>query len=107
MKDGEEYLTFPGPGGYQIEWSPGTRRYKLERAPSGHLILPCDAFHEVKPTKGGLTTTTKEFFTDDVPKGDAVSSPSSSSQSTQQAQSRTVDPPQQRTAYKASVQAES
>jgi hypothetical protein len=107
MKDGEEYLTFPGPGGYQIEWSPGTRRYKLERAPSGHLILPCDSFQEVKPAKGGLTTTTNEFFIDDVPKGDAVSSTSSSSQMTPCTQSMTVNPPQPRTVNNAKTQAES
>ena len=64
MQAGEEYLTFPGQGGYSIEWSPGTRRYKLERAPSGHLILPCDAFQDIKSTTGGLATSTKEFFTD-------------------------------------------
>ena len=66
MKDGEEYLTFPGPGGYKVEWSPGTRRYKLECAPSGHLILQCDAYNQVTPGAGGLTTSTKEFFTDNA-----------------------------------------
>jgi hypothetical protein len=45
MTEGHEYLTFPGPKGYTITWTEGTRRYKLERAPSGHLILPCDAFN--------------------------------------------------------------
>ena len=29
MTPGEEYLTLPGPGGYTMNWSPGTRRYKL------------------------------------------------------------------------------
>jgi len=29
MALGNEYLTMPGPGGYTIDWSPGTVRYKL------------------------------------------------------------------------------
>ena len=66
MKEGEEFLTFPGPGGYSIEWSPGTRRYKLERAPSGHLILPCDSYEHLTQSKGGLTPPTREFFTNDA-----------------------------------------
>ena len=64
MTDGEEYLTFPGPGGYKIEWSPGTRRMKLERAPSGHLVLPCDSFERVSPNTGGLPEKVTTFFSD-------------------------------------------
>jgi hypothetical protein len=63
MTEGREYLTFPGPGGYQVEWSPGTRRYKLERATSGHLILPCDSFTKVANNKGGLEELKTTFFT--------------------------------------------
>ena len=48
MTDGHEYLTFPGPGGYCIRWSEDTRRYKLVRAPSGHLILPCDEYARLR-----------------------------------------------------------
>ena len=61
MTDGQEYLTYPGPGGYKIEWSPGTRRYKLERAPSGHLILPCDAFSQLTVVAGGVRETTEQW----------------------------------------------
>lgn len=56
MTEGEEYLTFPGPGGYTIDWAPGSRRYKLEKAPSGHLILPCDNFFQAKKETGGVAT---------------------------------------------------
>ena len=63
MTDGEEYLTFPGMGGYSIEWSPGTKRYKLTRATSGHLILPCDEFDKVLQTKGGLEEPKVTFYT--------------------------------------------
>ena len=61
MTEGAEYLTFPGPGGYTINWSPGTRRYKLERAESGHLILPCDSFQNVGTNTGGVPGKTISF----------------------------------------------
>ena len=54
MAEGKEMLTFPGPGGYKIEWSPGTTHFKLEKAPSGHLVMPCDTFDRVQPTRGGV-----------------------------------------------------
>ena len=63
MAEGREYLTFPGSGGYQVEWSPGTRRYKLERATSGHLILPCDSFTQVAKNQGGLEEIKTTFYT--------------------------------------------
>ena len=63
MSEGSEYLTFPGPGGYQVEWSPGTRRYKLERATSGHLMLPCDSFNQVANNQGGLEEIKTTFYT--------------------------------------------
>ena len=63
MIEGREYLTFPGPGGYQVEWSPGARRYKLEHATSGHLILPCDSFTKVANNKGGFEELKTTFYT--------------------------------------------
>ena len=67
MTEGSEYLTFPGEGGYKIEWSPGTKRYKLERPPSGHLILPCDAFNELTVQKGGVPTPVTTWHTNQEP----------------------------------------
>ena len=32
-------LSFPGRGGYEITWSPGTVHFDLESAPSGHLCI--------------------------------------------------------------------
>ena len=40
LEDGHERLSFPGPGGYTMNWSPGTKHFKLRRAPSGHLVIP-------------------------------------------------------------------
>jgi len=62
MAPGNEHLTLPGPGGYSINWSPGTVRYKLEQSPSGHLILPCDEFDKVKKNQGGVKESMVSFF---------------------------------------------
>jgi hypothetical protein len=62
MNPGNEHLTLPGPGGYSINWSPGSVRFKLEQAPSGHLILPCDEFMKVSKHKGGIKEPMMTFF---------------------------------------------
>jgi hypothetical protein len=46
-------LTFPGPGGYTITWEPGALQFPLSRAPSGHLVIPCDLFDKLTPSTGG------------------------------------------------------
>ena len=47
LRKGKEFLAFPGPGGYKIEWSPGTRLLPMTSSPSGHLVVPCDRFDRV------------------------------------------------------------
>ena len=47
LRKGEPVLAMPGPGGYKIEWSPGTKLLPLEHSPSGHLVIPCDEFSSV------------------------------------------------------------
>ena len=42
LRKGKEFLAFPGPGGYKIEWSPGTRLLPMTTSPSGHLVVHCD-----------------------------------------------------------------
>ena len=32
-------LTFPGPGGYEVNWAPGAIHIPLTPAPSGHLCV--------------------------------------------------------------------
>ena len=49
LRKGKEFMAFPGPGGYKIEWSPGTKLLPMEAAPSGHLVIPCDSFAQAKP----------------------------------------------------------
>ncbi|CAE8636589.1 unnamed protein product [Polarella glacialis] len=51
--EGKERLSFPGPGGYSIEWSPGTLHFDLEVAPSGHYVIPCDSFDLLPNTAAG------------------------------------------------------
>ncbi len=46
------FLTFPGPGGYKIEWAPGAIRLPLQQAPSGHLVLVTDAFGNLQSSGG-------------------------------------------------------
>ena len=41
-------LTVPGPGGYEITWAPGARRFNLQKAPSGHLVIPMQEFSRVQ-----------------------------------------------------------
>ena len=62
MAPGSEHLTLPGPGGYTINWSPGTVRYKLEKAISGHLLLPCDEFNKVSQETGGVEEPRMTFY---------------------------------------------
>ena len=61
MAAGKERLTFPGPGGYEIRWAPGARHMPLERAPSGHLIIPCDHYDRIPTAKGGILDTSLVF----------------------------------------------
>eukprot|EP00973_Karenia_brevis_P058277 8113201-Karenia_brevis.AAC.1 len=37
LRKGLQQLVFPGPGGYRIEWSPGTKILPLKESPSGQL----------------------------------------------------------------------
>ena len=48
LRKGKELVAFPGPGGYEIKWSPGTKRLPMAPAPSGHMVIPCDNFDKVK-----------------------------------------------------------
>ena len=52
LRKGKEIMAFPGPGGYKIEWSPGTKLLPMEPAPSGHMVVPCDRFAEATKDDG-------------------------------------------------------
>ena len=38
-----------GPGGYELKLSPGSNVLDMERAPTGHLMLPASEWHKCKP----------------------------------------------------------
>ena len=50
----ERKLYFPGPGKVQIIMPPGSIVIPLEKAPSGHLCLPIDAFEKIAHKQGGV-----------------------------------------------------
>jgi len=54
LDTGNRQLHFPGPGTVKIELPPGSISVPLEKAPSGHLIMPLDAYDKVPQTTGGL-----------------------------------------------------
>ena len=61
MAPGKEMLSFPGEGGYEIKWSPGTMHFRLEQAPSGHLIMPAGEFERLTQHRGGLPAHSTTF----------------------------------------------
>jgi len=62
LRKGQEFMAFPGPGGYEIKWSPGTKLLPMEHAPSGHLVIPCDRFKELP--SGSASAEQFAFWTD-------------------------------------------
>jgi len=47
---GHQRLVFPGPGGFELRLSPGSISLTLERANSGHLLLPSSEWSKLKGT---------------------------------------------------------
>ena len=60
LRQGRQCLALPGPGGYKIEWSPGTKLLPIERLPSGHLGFTSDNYDKVNKN----TTEQLSFVTD-------------------------------------------
>ena len=58
-------------GGYKIEWFPGSQLLPLMRAPSGHLVIPCDLFDNVKR---GTAPHQRAFYTDHATRVSTASS---------------------------------
>ena len=62
-ENGKEMLSLPGPGGYEIKWSPGTQHIRLRNAPSGHMVIPLSDFKKVSAPKGGLAERPRVIHT--------------------------------------------
>ena len=45
---GNDRIIYPGPGGVKYQLSPGSKVYKLQRALSGHLLMPCAEWQKVQ-----------------------------------------------------------
>ena len=57
-------MAIRGPGGYKIEWSPGSVTIPLERAASGHPMMPIGAFSQLNNSedqRGGLPPKSLTF----------------------------------------------
>lgn len=50
---GNDRIIYPGPGGIKYTLSPGSKVYALQRALSGHLLLPCAEWNKRNAGKGG------------------------------------------------------
>ena len=61
LREGKEFIAFPGPGGYAIQWSPGTKILPMKPAPSGHLVIECGHYSTLAPTEQAETIS---FWTD-------------------------------------------
>ena len=72
-------LTFPGPGGYEINWAPGATHIQLESAPSGHYVIPVDAYDRIPPKAQGLPPKMEIFAASVASPFEARQTPSSSS----------------------------
>ena len=48
LRRAQEIIAFPGEGGYKIQWSPGTKLCPMTPAPSGHLVVQCDHFDDIR-----------------------------------------------------------
>ena len=71
LRKGKEMIVFPGPGGYKIEWSPGSQLLPMVPSPSGHLVIPCDKYAEVDKNKNNDQALT--FWTDHAVAGTSSS----------------------------------
>ena len=71
-------LYYPGPGEVTINLPPGSITIPLEKAPSGHLVIPIDEYERVTSQKGGTPETSLQLQATTVPPATNASSSSSS-----------------------------
>ena len=61
LDTGNRKLYYPGPGEVQIILPPGSVCIPLEKAPSGHLVMPIDEYERASKTKGGVPETSLQL----------------------------------------------
>ena len=57
LDTGKRMLYYPGPGEVEIVLPPGSIAIPLEKAPSGHLVMPIDEYERCSSVKGGTPET--------------------------------------------------
>ena len=58
---GNRKLYLPGPGEIEVVLPPGSISIPLEKAPSGHLVMPVDAFEKLAKKESGLPERTVQL----------------------------------------------
>ena len=61
---GRAFMTFPGPGGYEIKWAPGAMHIPLEKAATGHLCVELDHYDKLPTDTGGVPEKVPTLFAD-------------------------------------------
>ena len=80
IRKGRRMLSFPGPGSCNIDSSPGARHFELVKAPSGHLLIPCDEFQRICAPQPAVVSPERVLPAVPVrPQSSPVSLPASSS----------------------------
>ena len=69
---GQLKMSFLGPADYDLARSfpPGTRTFQCERAPSGHMVIPCSEFEGKPADRDGnlaLAVTREDSFSSPPP----------------------------------------
>ena len=63
LDTGNRKLYFPGPGDVTINLPPGSICVPLEKAPSGHLVMPIDEYAKLSTRSGGTPETSLQLAT--------------------------------------------
>ena len=61
LDTGNKILHYPGPGEIEIKLPPGSISIPLEKAPSGHLVMPIDEYERAVDAKGGTPETSLQL----------------------------------------------
>ena len=78
-----------GPGGYSLQLSPGSSQFQLEESHAGHLMLPCDLYHELGMAHRSSSKSTMALAAAPV---STASSTAPTSEATARTRTRTKSP---------------
>jgi hypothetical protein len=55
LQHGQEMMVLPGPEGYKMKWSKGTKFLPMTKSSSGHLIIPCEQYNNNSSSSSSST----------------------------------------------------